>query len=89
MHNFYETPNKTIYGKTEHPTEKPLNLIEHLVEIHSNEDDCVLDCFMGSGTTGVACHQTNRNFIGIELEPKYYEIAKERIKEAKAQRRLI
>ena len=81
MHNFYESPNKTIYGVTEHPTEKPVDLFEHLVTIHSNENDTILDCFMGSGTTGVACLQTNRNFIGIELEPKYYEIAKQRCKD--------
>ena len=81
MHNFYETPNKTIYGQTEHPTEKPVNMFEHLVEIHSNPNDTILDCFMGSGTTGVACLQTNRNFIGIELDEKYFNIAKERCKD--------
>ena len=81
MHNFYESPNKTIYGVTEHPTEKPVDMFEHLVQIHSNVGDTILDCFMGSGTTGVACLQTNRNFIGIELDEKYYEIAKMRCKE--------
>lgn len=81
MHNFYETPNKSIYGVTEHPTEKPIDLIEHLTLIHSNENDIILDCFMGSGTTGVACLQTNRNFIGIEIDEKYYNIAKQRCSE--------
>jgi len=73
----------------EHPAIFPLKLAKDHILSWSNPNDTVLDCFMGSGTTGVACHQTNRNFIGIELEPKYYEIAKKRINEAKAQRRLI
>jgi len=72
-----------------HPTQKPVKLLEDLIKTYTNENDLVLDFTMGSGSTGVACHQTNRNFIGIELEPKYYEIAEQRIKEAKAQRRLI
>ena len=62
-----------------HPTEKPLKLFEYLVKTSSNENDTVLDCFMGSGTTGVVCKHTNRNFIGIELDENYFEIAKERI----------
>ena len=78
MHNFYETPNKSSYGVTSHPTEKPVTLIKHLLEIHTNPKDTVLDCFMGSGSTGVACLETNRNFIGIELDKDYYEIAKQR-----------
>jgi len=73
----------------QHPAIFPLDLAKDHILSWSNPNDTVLDCFMGSGTTGVACHQTNRNFIGIELEPKYYEIAEQRIKEAKAQRRLI
>ena len=81
MHNFFETPNKSVYGETDHPTEKPLSLINHLIEVHTNSDDLVLDCFMGSGSTGVACLQTNRNFIGIELDEKYYNIAKKRCSE--------
>jgi DNA modification methylase len=56
-------------------------MFEHLIEIHSNPNDTILDCFMGSGTTGVACLNTNRNFIGIELEEKYYNIAKKRCSE--------
>lgn len=62
-----------------HPTQKNLSLMEWLLKIHSNENDTVLDCFMGSGTTGVACKNLNRNFIGIEKDEKYFEIAKNRI----------
>lgn len=62
-----------------HPTQKSLSLMEDLLKIHSNETDIVLDPFMGSGTTGVACKNLNRNFIGIELDKDYYEIAKKRI----------
>ena len=79
MHNFFETPNKSSYGVTKHPTEKLLSLIEHLVKIHSNDEDLVLDCFMGSGTTGVACKNLNRDFIGIELDKEYYQMAYDRI----------
>lgn len=64
-----------------HPTQKPLALIENLVKSHSNEGDVVLDFTMGSGTTGVACVNLNRHFIGIELSKDYYEIAKSRIGE--------
>ena len=72
-----------------HPTQKPVSLLEDLVLTYSNTGDTVLDFTMGSGSTGVACMETNRNFIGIELDEKYYNIAKQRINEAKAQRRLI
>lgn len=72
-----------------HPTEKPVPLLKDLILTYSDVGDTILDFTMGSGSTGVACRETNRNFIGIELEPKYYEIAEQRINEAKAQRRLI
>ena len=62
-----------------HPTQKPVKLLEDLINIYSNEGDTVLDFTMGSGSTGVACLNTNRNFIGIELELQYFEIAKQRI----------
>ena len=62
-----------------HPTQKPVELMEYLVKTYTNENDIVLDPFMGSGTTGVACKNLNRNFIGIELDKTYFEIAKERI----------
>ena len=62
-----------------HPTQKPLALMEYLVKTFTNEGDTVLDFTMGSGTTGVACKNLNRNFIGIELDENYFNIAKERI----------
>lgn len=66
-------------GKTVHPTQKPVALMEYLIKTYSNEGDTVLDFCMGSGTTGVACKNLNRNFIGIEKEKNYYDIACERI----------
>ncbi len=65
-----------------HPTQKPVALMEYMVKTYSDAGDTVLDPFMGSGTTGVACVKTGRKFIGIEKEPKYFEIAKRRITEA-------
>jgi site-specific DNA-methyltransferase (adenine-specific) len=62
-----------------HPTQKPVALMEYLIKTYSNEGETVLDNCMGSGTTGVACMNTNRNFIGIEMDEEYYRIAKERI----------
>ena len=67
-------------GKTSHPTQKPVALMEYLIKTYTNEGETVLDFTMGSGTTGVACKNTNREFIGIELDEKYFEIAKERMK---------
>ena len=67
--------------KEGHITPKPVELLEHIIKTSSNENDIVLDCFMGSGSTGVACINTNRNFIGIELDDNYFEIAKKRIEE--------
>jgi site-specific DNA-methyltransferase (adenine-specific) len=63
----------------EHPTQKPVPLMSYLIETYSNPGDTVLDFCMGSGTTGIACQQTGRNFIGIEQDPKYYEIAARRL----------
>lgn len=65
-----------------HPTQKPVALLEYLIKTYSNENDTILDNCMGSGSTGVACVNTNRNFIGIELDEKYFNIAKERINNA-------
>jgi len=85
----YEHQLKTFrYGSPStkvrlHPTEKPNELLERLLRIHSNEGDIVLDPFMGSGTTGVACKNQGRDFIGIELDKKYFEIAKERINQSR------
>ena len=61
-----------------HPTQKPLQMAKYFIETHSNENDMVLDNTMGSGTTCVAAKELNRKFIGIEKEPKYYEIACQR-----------
>jgi len=66
-----------------HPTQKPVQLMEDLVRIHSNENDVILDPFLGSGSTGVACVNTNRNFIGMEVNEEYFNKAKNRIEQAK------
>ena len=62
-----------------HPCQKPIKLLEYLIKTYTNENQLVLDSCMGSGSTGVACVNTNRNFIGIELDENYFNIAKERI----------
>ena len=67
-------PSKSI-----HPTQKPVELLEYLIKTYTNEGNVVLDNCMGSGSTGVACVNTNRSFIGIELDDTYFEIAKKRI----------
>jgi site-specific DNA-methyltransferase (adenine-specific) len=64
-----------------HPTQKPVALMEYLIKTYTNEGETVLDFTMGSGTTGVACVNTNRNFIGIELDENYFKIAEKRINE--------
>lgn len=83
LHDFIETAVTPVserkYGK--HPTQKPEQLISHFVYTLSNKGACVLDPFMGSGTTGVVCKRLDRNFIGIELDTPYYEIAKKRMEE--------
>ena len=75
---FSNANNKT----KQHPTQKPVALMEYLIKTYTNEGETVLDFTMGSGTTGVACVNLNRNFIGIELDAGYFQIAKKRIKEA-------
>ena len=67
--------------KVKHPTQKPVALMEYLIKTYTNENETVLDFTMGSGTTGVACKNLNRNFIGIELDTEYFKIAEKRIKE--------
>ena len=62
-----------------HPTQKPIALLEYLIKTYTNENDTVLDFTMGSGSTGVACKNLNRNFIGIELDKEYFNIAEKRI----------
>ena len=71
-----------------HPTQKPLPLMRWIIERQTNEGDTILDPFMGSGTTGVACVQTGRNFIGIEIDEGYFKIAEKRIADAQQQMRL-
>jgi site-specific DNA-methyltransferase (adenine-specific) len=77
-------PNATIMfsngnNNNVHPTQKPIALLEYLIKTYTNEGETVLDFTMGSGSTGVACINTNRNFIGIELDKGYFDIAKQRI----------
>lgn len=81
MHNFIEMPICGGNERWEHPTQKPLKLIEKLVKIHSNTNDIIIDPFLGSGTTAVAAKQLKRNFIGIEKEEKYCEISRQRLRQ--------
>lgn len=78
--------NGTLFGKNvshvKHPTAKPVDLLEYLIKSYSNPGDTILDNCMGSGSTGVACVNTNRHFIGIELDDKYFSISKDRIEAA-------
>ena len=73
---FFNNPN----NKNIHPTQKPIALMEYLIKTYTNELETVLDFTMGSGTTGVACCNLNRDFIGIELDKEYFKIAEQRIK---------
>ena len=66
-------------GKTAHPTQKPVALMEYLIKTYTNEGETVLDFTMGSGTTGIACKNTGRKFIGIEKDETYFKIAQDRI----------
>ena len=79
-------PSSVIYYNNEskqvHPTQKPVPLLEYLIKTYTNEGEIVLDNCMGSGSTGVACVNTDRNFIGIELDDHYFEVATERINQA-------
>lgn len=84
LNNGYRYPDTIIEFKNPsknrlHPTQKPVDLLEYLIKTYSNENDVVLDNCMGSGSTGVACKHLNRNFIGIELDDKYFDIAEKRI----------
>ena len=79
--------NGALFGNTEtavkHPTTKPIPLLEYLIRTYTNEGDIVLDNCMGSGSTGVACVNTGRDFLGIELDEHYFDIALQRIEQAK------
>jgi site-specific DNA-methyltransferase (adenine-specific) len=79
--NLINISNASQKGK-QHPTQKPVALMEYLIKTYTNEGETVLDFAMGSGSTGVACKNLNRNFIGIEMDNKYFDIAKERIDNA-------
>lgn len=76
-------------GKVEHPTQKPLSLIEWQLRLLTDESQTILDPFMGSGTTGVACVKLGRKFIGCEIEPRYFDIAVKRIEQAFADQALF
>lgn len=79
--NILRIPN--ILGNKNHPTEKPISLMEILITNSSSKDDVVLDPFIGTGATGLACIESCRKFVGIEIDRKYYDIAVKRIKEIK------
>lgn len=91
IHDFVEsslTPkNEKKYGS--HPTQKPEKIIQHFVEILSEENETVLDPFMGSGTTGVVSRRLSRNFIGIELNESYFDIALKRISDVSSQKKFL
>lgn len=80
--NIFFDARNTIKSQQFHPTQKPVNILEYLISTYSLDSQVVLDFTMGSGSTGVACKNLNRKFIGIEKNDKYYEIAKDRIKGA-------
>ena len=80
----FNTTEKGI--KRFHPTQKPVALMEYLIKTYTKESETVLDFTMGSGSTGVACVNTNRNFIGIEMDENYYNIAKKRVEEKKEEK---
>lgn len=82
MHNYFECPicmgNERLKNP-KHPCQKPLKLLKHLIKIASNEGDVIFDPFMGVGSTGIAAYELNRKFIGVEIEPNFFNAAKERI----------
>ncbi len=88
----FSNQNGAYWGDTksaaEHPAKKPVPLLEYLIKTYTNEGDVILDNCMGSGSTGVACVNTGRDFIGIEKDEKYFSIAQERIERARGQLRL-
>ena len=83
--NIIDFSNANQKGK-QHPTQKPIKLMEYLIKTYTQENETVLDFTMGSGSTGVACVNTNRKFIGIEQDEKYFNIAKKRVEEKKEEK---
>jgi len=82
VQHFKKEVNNQYKKQIFHPTQKPVALMEYLIKTYTNENETVLDFTMGSGSTGVGCVNTNRNFIGIEMDSNYFDIAEQRIKEA-------
>ena len=83
MHNFIESPicmGKERLKNPKHPTQKPVKILEHIIKIASNPNDIVCDMFMGVGSTGAACKNLGRRFLGIEYDNIYYNAAVERLK---------
>lgn len=87
MHNFIEAGIcmgkeriKDIYGKSLHPTQKPVSILKKIINIASNENDLVFDCFNGVGSTGAAAISLNRRYLGIEIDENYFNASKERLK---------
>lgn len=85
---YFPRVSNLVDGYFGHPTQKPLKLMEYLIETYTQENETVLDFTMGSGSTGVACKNTNRNFIGIEKDEKYFNIAVSRIKGTESKTKL-
>ena len=86
--NIFTVSKDSVYNNI-HPTQKPVELLERLLKICSNENDLVLDCFSGSGTTAIACHNLKRRFICIERDTDYYNASVERLKDAQSQLKLF
>lgn len=93
IQEYYNYPKSILdfnsVPKPAHPTQKPVDLLEYLIKTYTNKDDLVLDFTMGSGSTGVACMNTNRRFIGIELDEKYFNTAENRIKNSYEMKRKV
>ena len=81
MRGLIETGTVSGNERTVHPTQKSIKLMEEIIKTHTNVNELILDPFMGSGTTGVACLELGRKFFGIEISNKYFDIAAKRIKE--------
>ena len=79
MHNFFESPVCKGKERLPHPTQKPVRLLRHIIQIASDKGDCALDPFMGTGSTGAACQELGRRFVGIEKDPAVFKMAQERL----------